>query len=235
MENNSKLNFPFEILLLIIVILGAIGVTLRAIGPELFAQFVKPTPTVMDSTLIPTTNYKAEIVPASTASPEATQTSTSLPTDTPIPTHTSTPALTTPITRPLPDLTVTGISDPVCMQGTFDDVVRNYAKVTVVVWNIGHGSTWHFGTVDVNISLILGQTHYSLVEWATQFDGMISVPNLTIANLNPDRSISFNLYIDLKGNRNFGVEATANSGVNPIPELDKSNNTLIKYFTIYCY
>ena len=88
---------------------------------------------------------------------------------------------------------------------------------------------------DISISLILGQMRYTLGEWATTFNGVIWSPNLTIPNLNPKRDVSLLLEIDLKGNIKFGIEATANSGTNPIPETNTTNNVLTKYFSVQCY
>jgi len=56
-----------------------------------------------------------------------------------------------------------------------------------------------------------------------------------VFNLNPNDDIKFTVVIDIKGNKSFGVEVTANSGTNPIPEADTTNNTLIKSFSSNCY
>ena len=235
MATNPKPKFPLEIIFLIIVLMGAIGFTLMAVGPELFAQILRPTPTVIQSTSIPATSYKSEIIPASTDSPDPTQTSTTPPMDTPAPTLTPTLLPTASINRPLPDLTVTGISEPICTPVHIGETEGNFLKFTVVVRNVGHGSTRHFGLFDVGVFVVLGQQHYSLDEWATKFDGVISVPQLKIYNINPNKDISLTLILDLKGNTKFGIEAVANSGANPVPELNTANNTLIKYFSVYCH
>jgi len=103
------------------------------------------------------------------------------------------------------------------------------------VRNIGHASTRTFGSFDVDVFLILGQRHYSLEEWETQFDGVVGSSVTDVFNLNPNDDIKFTVVIDLKGNKNFGIEVIANSGVSQIRETDMTNNTLIKYVEGYCY
>jgi len=64
---------------------------------------------------------------------------------------------------------------------------------------------------------------------------VIGTSRLEVSNINPNDDLKFTVVIDLKGNKYFGVEVTANSGENPIREADTTNNTLIKYFSGYCY
>ena len=100
--------------------------------------------------------------------------------------------------------------------------------------NIGRGSTKYFGPFTVRLNVVLGPRHYGLDEWAAEFNGLIGVSNLEISNLNPNADVELKLAVDLKGNTKFGIEAIANSEMNPIPESDTTNNTLIQYFSIYC-
>jgi len=135
----------------------------------------------------------------------------------------------------LPDLTVTGISDPVCTPGHIGTETGNYAKLTIFVRNIGRVSTRSFGPFDVHISLILGQTYYGLDEWASKFNDVAGSSNLEIWNLNPNEDIKLTVVLDLKGSRKFGIEVIANSGANTIPEANTINNKRRQYFSIYCY
>jgi hypothetical protein len=151
----------------------------------------------------------------------------------PAPTQTLTPTRT-PIPRPLPDLTVTGISDPVCVHDNRPDTQKAFVNLTINVRNIGPGSTKYYGPFSVQINLVLGQRHYSLDQWASDFNGLISVSNLQTWILNPNSDVEFKVGLDLKGNTTFGIEVIANTDSNPIPELDTTNNTLIQYFSIYC-
>jgi hypothetical protein len=107
--------------------------------------------------------------------------------------------------------------------------------LTVIVRNIGEASTHSFGSFDVGVYILLGQSSYSLTEWADKYGGVIGSPNLAISNLDPNWDGKFTLAIDMKEITNFGIKAVANPGENFIPEMDRENNTLIKYFSIYCY
>jgi len=137
-------------------------------------------------------------------------------------------------TGPLPDLTVSAISTPTCARDHLLTVERDYVKFNVIVRNIGPASTHAFGPFSVLVNLIIGQQRYSLDDWASSFNGVIDSSDMDISNLNPDADVKLNLAIDLKGNTNFGVEVIANSGPNPIPESDMTNNTLIQSFSIIC-
>lgn len=154
--------------------------------------------------------------------------STVVATDTPAPTFTVTKTSTSQL---YPDLTVTGISDPICRP----DYAGTILEFTIFVRNIGRVPTRSFGPFDVGVNLILGQRHYSLDEWATQFNGVIGTSNMQVSNLNPNQDIKFTVVIDIKGAKNFGIEVVANSGTDAISESDTANNTLLKYFSIYCY
>jgi hypothetical protein len=131
----------------------------------------------------------------------------------------------------LPDLIVTGLSEPVCVP----DRPGTILEFTFYVRNIGRASTRSFGLFEVGVYLILGQVRYGLDEWAEEFDGVIGASRLEVPNLNPNDDLKFTVVIDLKGNKDFGVEVIANSGEDPIREADTTNNTLIKYFSVYCY
>ena len=172
------------------------------------------------------------MIPLSTFTSGPTRTVTVAPTNTPFPTRTpfflSTLAFAS---QPLPDLTVLGISDPVCAT----EYEGTKLRFSIFVRNIGRVRTRHFGSFDTDVYLILGQRRYSLDDWVTQFNGVVGSSVTEVFNLNPDDDVKFTVVIDIKGNKSFGIEVTANSGVNPIREADTSNNTLIKYYSIRCY
>jgi len=115
------------------------------------------------------------------------------------------------------------------------DHIGTIFKFTIIVRNMGHASTHYFGQVNVDVFLILGETYYGLDEWASRFDGVIGSSNLQIANLDFDRDVALKFELDLKGNTEFGIEAVANSGANPIPESSTLNNKFRRYFSKYCY
>ena len=234
MTNNPKLAFPIEILLVIIVTLAGICITLMIVGPELLPEILQPTSMVIPATSVTPGQYQPEVIPVQTDIPNLIPTLTILPTHTPLPTLTPTLTPTIPITGPLPDLTVTGISDPICTQNHIGTTTGKFLNFTIYVRNIGRVSTRSFGTFDVEIFLFLGQTHYSLDEWANSFNGVVGSSNLKISNLNPNAGISLKLEIDLMGHTDFGLQVIANSGVNTIPEANTANNTLIESFSIYC-
>jgi len=104
----------------------------------------------------------------------------------------------------------------------------------VIVRNVGFASTRSFGQFSVLVNLILGQQRYSLDEWASSFNGVIDSSDMDISILHPNADVKLNLAIDLKGNKNFGVEVIANSGTSPIPESDTTNNILIQGFSVIC-
>ncbi|NJC97904.1 MAG: hypothetical protein FIB03_16470 [Anaerolineae bacterium] len=184
----------------------------------------------MQPTSIPSRQYQPEVIPPPTYTPK--QTSTISPTGTPavIFTPTATP-LSLSINGPLPDLIVSGISDPVCAPELSGTTIR----FIVYVKNIGRAPTRSFGLFDVGVSLIIGQQKYGLEERRTKFNGVVGNTDLQVFNLKPNADARFTVVIDLKGNKDFGVEVTANSSENPIREADMTNNTLIKYFSTYCY
>jgi len=190
-----------------------------------------PTPTAIEQTSSPSGNYQPEIIPPQADLPIPTQASTITPTDTPVPTPTLFVLPTLVSNRQLPDLTVTGISDPVCATEYEGTKLRFY----IYVRNIGSVRTRSFGPFETTVYLILGQRHYSLDEWATEFNGVIGSSVGDVFNLNPNGDIKFTVVIDLIGNKDFGIEVKVNSGENPIREADMSNNTLKEYYSVYCY
>ena len=216
----------------IVMIMAVICLTVIAIKPGLLQTILKPTPTAIQPTSSLSSLYQPEVLPLPTDTPGPTQTATSVPTNTPAPSS-------TPIIPPtlilsynqLPDLTVTGISDPVCAP----EYEGTKLRFSIFVRNIGRASTRYFGSFDTGVYLILGQRRYGLDEWATQFNGVVGSSVIDVSNLNPDKDIKFTVVIDLKGNKDFGIEVIANSGANPIREADTTNNTLIKYYSVYCY
>jgi hypothetical protein len=235
MTNNSKPAFPIEILLLIIVTLTGICITLILVGPELLPQILKPTPGANPPASVTPRPYQPEVIPALTDTPNLIPTSTIPPTNTPIPTLTPKRTPTITITGPLPDLTVTGISDPICTQNHVGTETGNFLNFTIYIRNIGRVATRSFGPFDVTIALMIGQTSYGLEEWTSRFNGVAGTSKLKISNLNPNADVALKLEINLRGNRNFGIQATANSGANTIPESNTTNNTRTEYFSIFCY
>jgi len=214
-------------------ILAAIYIAVIVFGSEITPAILEPNPTAIQPISSHPNSYQPEIIPISTYTPGPIQTATSVPTNTPIPIPTSTliviPTLVS--NSLLPDLTVTGISDPICVP----DRIGTILEFTIYVRNIGRARTRTFGSFDVGVFFILGQRRYSLDEWATQFEGVIGSSITEVFNLNPNDDIKFTVVIDLKGNKKFGIEVIANSGASPIRETDMTNNTLIKYFSGYCY
>lgn len=227
MTNNPKPKLPIQVIFAILLLVATITV-----GFVVLLVIFKPSITTIQlPNLISPTQTLSKTPVVLTDTPSPTRTSTNIPTDTSTPTVA--PSLTptyTPIAKPLPDLTVTGISDPVCLR----DGRSGSVELTIVVRNMGRGATRSFGRFDVRINLILGQRHYGLDEWASRFNGVIGSSNPEIVNLNPNADVELKIALDLKGNSIFGIEALANSGSNPILESDTTNNTLIKYFSIYC-
>jgi len=228
--NSSK--DPIQPVIAIGMIMAVVCLTAIVIRPGLLPALSKPTPTAIRTTPSLSNLYQPEVLPLPTDTPAPTQTATGVPTVTPTPTRTPVipPTLILSYNQ-LPDLTVTGISDPVCATEYEGTKIR----FTVFIKNVGRARTRSFGAFDTAVYLILGQRRYSLDEWAAQFNGVIGSSVTKVYNLNPDRDIKFTVVIDLIGNKTFGVEVTANSGDNPIREADMTNNTLIKYFSIHCY
>jgi len=234
MTNDPRPAFPIEIVFVIVVTLAAICITLVTVGPKIWPEILKPTPRAIPPTSITPRPYQPEVIPAPTDTPKLLPTSTLSRTNTPSPTSTPTLTPTTLIKGPLPDLTVTGISDPICTQNHIGTNIGKFLNFTIYVRNIGRVSTRPFGPFDVEISLILGQTYYGLDEWTSRFNGVVGSSNLKISNLNPNAGTSLKLEIDLMGHTEFGLRVIANSGVNTIPETNTANNTLIESFSIYC-
>ena len=236
MENNPKPKLPIQVIFAIVLAVATIFTVVIAIMPKVLPMIIEPTSTALQvssstpALILPTPLFtETSSIPAHT--PTLAGISTVMPTDTPTftftPTHTST-------AQPLPDLVVTGISDPICTKDQRVTPEKLYVKLSFVVRNVGLGSTRSFGPFSVRVNLILGQRHYSLDEWASGFNGVIGSSNMDITNLDPNGDIELNLSIDLKGNTSFGVEVIANSGSNTIPESDTTNNTLIQSFSVIC-
>jgi hypothetical protein len=216
--------------------IGAVAVCLIiAVFSILFAPPAKPAPTALPPTTIPSRQYQPEVIPLPSFTPNPARTSTVAPTEKPATAPTLISTLLPPIGKPLPDLIIANIGDPVCASSNVDDVPREYIQFTVIVRNIGKASTHYFGSFDVGIFIVLGQSSYSLEEWADTYGGVIAYPNLTISNLDPNWDRTYKLGIDRNGITKFGIKAVANAGDSPIPESDRTNNTLVKYFSIYCY
>jgi len=215
---------------MIMIVIGLFAIL--AILVAFSSLFILPKPklvsTVIQDTPISSEQYKPEVIPFSSTLSASARTSTPVPANTHI--SNPTPIITRPpisLNKSLPDLVVTGISDPVCESGYVEDVLRDYLKFKVVVRNIGRTSTHSF---DVNVYILVGSRSYPLSEWANKFNGVIGSPNILISNIEPSKDATFTLAIDISGITKFGIKVVANSGVSPIPELDMANNTLIKYF-----
>ena len=233
MTNNYRSNYMVSMTAIIIGVIGIIA-TLVVFAFEFSPPTLEPTPTPLQPTTSPSNGYQPEVIPLVTHTPGPTQTETAAPTRTPLPTLTlfilPTSVFTSQLLQ-LPDLTVTGLSKPVCVPDREGTVL----EFTFYVRNIGRAPTRSFGPFDVGVYLLLGEVRYGLDEWEKEFKGVIGTSRLEVSNINPNDDLKFTVVIDLKGNKYFGVEVTANSGENPIREADTTNNTLIKYFSGYCY
>ena len=221
----------FAILLAVAAISTAVIVFASRVMPMIFVS----TPTAIQTptatlTIVPSPSF-TETASVPTDNPTLTATSTITATNTPAFTFTPMNTGTTP---PLPDLTVTGISASACTRDQRVIPEKLYVSLSMIVRNIGPGSTHPFGPFSVRVNLILGQRRYSLEEWASDFDGVIGSSNMDILTLGPNGDVKLNVSIDLKGNTKFGVEVIANSGPNTIPETDTTNNTLIQGFSVTC-
>jgi hypothetical protein len=234
MTNNSQSSPSIQNIIAIMIIVAVICLTAIVIKPGILPKNPKPTPTAIQPTSSPSDLYQPEIIPLPTDMPGPTQTATGVPTNTPYPTPTLFLSPTIAFdSQPLPDLIVSGLSEPVCATEYEGD--RTILRFSIFVRNIGRASTRYFGVFDTGVFLILGERHYSLDEWATEFNGVVGSSVTEVFNLNPDQDIKFTVVIDLIGNKDFGIEVIANSGENPIREADTTNNTLMKYFSVYCY
>lgn len=236
MTTDSPSRFPIEIVLVIVVTLAGIGAVLAVVGPELLPQISRPTSTALPPTSLPTSTrpYLPEIIPAPTETLDQARAFAKVASPTPRPPVIVTPVFTwtsTPPSGPLPDLTVTGITTPVCLPDREGEIV----EFNIYVWNIGRARTRPYGSFHVDVALIMGQRQYSLDEWAEQFDGVIGSSKMELANLNPGDDLKLTVVLDLKGNNNFGIQAIVNAGEYPLPELDTTNNSLTRNFLIYCY
>lgn len=230
---NSRSDYAFSVTAILVGIIGIIA-TVLVFTLELSPPTPEPTPTVTQPPSMPSGGYQPEIIPLTTHTAASPQTLTVAPTNTPLPTRTPfvlPTIVSTSQLLQLPDLIVTGLSEPVCVP----DRIGTIYEFTFYVRNIGRASTRSFGSFDVGVYLILGQVRYGLDEWAEEFDGVVGTSRLEVPNLNPNDDLKFTVVIDLKGNKDFGVEIIANSGESPIREADTTNNTLIKYFSGYCY
>lgn len=236
MADNSRINHTLSLFFIIVGVIG-IFATVAVFAFVLSPPPAEPTPTAIQPTSLPSNPsslFQPESIPLWTYTPPPPRTSTSVPTNTPFPTR-------TPFTLPtiavdsqllqLPDLTVSAISDPVCAT----EYEGTKLRFSIFVRNIGQASTRYFGSFDTDVYLILGQRRYSIDEWREKFDGVVGSSVVEVFNLDPGQDIKFTVVIDLKGNKGFGIEVTANSGENPIREADTMNNTLIKDFSASCY
>ena len=235
MANNPKPKLPIQVIFAILLAFAAISTVVIVFASRVMPMIFVPTPTAIQTptatlTMLPLPSFTETSI-APTDNPTLTGMSTMKATNTPAftltPTYTST-------TQLLPDLTVTGISASACTRDQRVVPERLYVSLSMIVRNIGPGSTRPFGPFSVRVNLILGQRHYSLEEWASYFNGVIGSSNMDILNLSPNGDVKLNLAIDLKGNTKFGVEVIANSGPNTIPESDTTNNTLIQGFSVTC-
>lgn len=234
--NNPKPKLPIQVIFAMILTVATIFAIVIAIVPAALPVIVKPTlttiPVITTATQpILTEQFFTQRLVTPTNAPILIVTSTTTPTDTPAatftPTFTSTP-------QPLPDLIVTGISDPICTKDQRVTPEKLYVKFSFIVRNVGLGSTGSFGPFSVRVNLILGQHHYSLEEWASGFQGVIGSSNMDITNLDPSGDVELNVSIDLKGNTSFGVEVIANSGLYTIPESNTANNSFVQGFSVIC-
>lgn len=222
-----------------VIVVGFIGiVVIAAAFPGIVSpSSAQPTPTPTTAPLTPTrrsASYQPEVLPLSTYTPAPTRTSTAAPTPTPFPTRTPFVLPTIAFDSPLlllPDLTVTGISDPLCLPERGGTII----ELSIFIRNIGRAGTRYFGSFSVDVFLLMGEQRYGLDEWAEKFNGVVGASNLEIASLGANEDVKLMLVLDLKGNKNLGVEVRVNSGDDPMREEDMTNNSLIKYFSVKCY
>lgn len=222
-----------------VIVVGFIGiVVIAAAFPGIVSPSpAQPTPTPTTAPRTPTrrsASYQPEVLPLSTYTPAPTRTSTAAPTPTPFPTRTPFVLPTIAFDSPLlllPDLTVTGISDPLCLPERGGTII----ELSIFIRNIGRAGTRYFGSFSVDVFLLMGEQRYGLDEWAEKFNGVVGASNLEIASLGANEDVKLMLVLDLKGNKNLGVEVRVNSGDDPMREEDMTNNSLIKYFSVKCY
>ena len=237
MTDNSGSNAWIQPAIAMIGIMVVICLTAVVITPGIVPVVREPTPTGVTFVVAsPAGLYQPEIVPLPTYTFDPPQNSNIATTETPVPTLMPTVTLTpTFISQPLPDLSVAGVGDPLCTPDHLGEKEGVFIKITFNVRNVGRAPTRSHGTFDIGVFLILGQQRYGIDEWREKFNGVVGASSLAIANLDPEEDVTLTLVLDLKGNSKFGIEVTANAGGNPIPEMDTTNNTLIRYFSIYCY
>lgn len=234
MANNPPPNRAIPVIAMIVGVI-AIFVTVAGFAYLFSPSAAEPSPTVTPPNASPLglpSPYQPESLPLPSPAPAPTRTATVPPASPSRITHTPFVSPTMEAENlPLPDLTVTGISDPVCVPDRPGTII----EFSIFVRNIGRTSTRSFGSFDTGLYLLLGQRRYGLDEWATQFNGVVGSSLTEVVNLGPDADIKFTVVIDLKGNKDFGIEVIANSGESPIREADMTNNTLIKYSSVSCY
>lgn len=233
MTDHSRADHIFSVTAIIIGVIAIIAVVF-VFAFELSMPTVDPTPVATQPTSSPSGGYQPEVIPLATHTPGRTQTETAAPTDTPPPTRTPfvpPTIVSTSQLLQLPDLTVTGLSEALCVP----DRIGTILEFTFYVRNIGRASTRSFGPFEVEVFLLLGQVRYKLDEWDTQFNGVVGASKMEISNLNPGEDVKLKVVIDLKGNKDIGIEVIANSGGSPIREADTTNNTLIRYFSANCH
>lgn len=221
------------------VVVGVISiVVIAAAFPNIVSPLdSRPTPTVWQTTVSPTvssSSYQPELLPPPTYTPPPTRTSTPVPTNTPLPTRTPFVLPTIAFDSPLlllPDLTVTGIGNPICVPDRKGTIV----EIGIFIRNIGRAGTRYFGSFHVDVTLLMGRQRYGLDEWAQKFNGVIGTSNMEISSLDANADVKLTVVLDLKGNKDFGVEVLVNSGDDPMREEDMTNNSLTKYFSAQCY
>jgi len=196
MTDNPKLLFPSQTAVAIVGIIAvcaSVAIFILMVSPPTLT----PTPMAVLPTSSPSSNlYLPEVIPPPMDMTGPTQTATSLPENTPVPTQTLLVIPTLVSNRDLPDLVVSGLSEPVCAEEYEGTTIR----FTIFVRNIGRARTGDFGSFDTDVFFILGQRRYSLEEWDTVFDGVVGTSIVEVFNLNPNDDIKFTVVIDLKGN-----------------------------------
>lgn len=233
---NSETRSSF--MLKLVVAVGVLAVVVIAAAfptivspPATATPFLSPTSSMPSQ---PPADYQPERFPLQTFTPLSSPTSTLAPTHTPFPTRT--PFILPTIASNsdlllLPDLTVTGVSAPLCVPDRKGTVV----ELDIFVRNIGKAGTRYFGAFEVGVYLMLGGQRYSLNEWAEEFNGVIGASPLQISALDAGQDVKLIVVMDLKGNKELGVEVVVNAGEDPMREADMTNNTLKQYFSANCY
>lgn len=132
MANNHDPNSSFPITAFVVGLVAIVAILL-VFAYEISPPTSSPTPKdVLPTSSSSSGHYLPEVIPPPIDMAEPTPTATSLPANTPVPTQTLLVIPTLVSNRDLPDLIVSGISDPVCAEEYEGTTIR----FTIFVHNI---------------------------------------------------------------------------------------------------